>query len=285
MQVKFVNVGGSTRCLVAGNPADYPILMLHGYGGTADIWLRNIDALADEFYVVAVDMLGSGFTPPQARRGEPLQKATVEHLRDLADALGFDQFCAMGTSYGSLIATLLYFEMPNRVDRLVLNGSGTCFNTDEQLVVGLTKVLQNFGPVMDAPTLEACRQAMIKQVYDRRSVVEEILPVMATAYAQPWMKQSWEAGLHSLIDVEAGRPWQIRDRLEQIDVETLVVWGRQDPGAIYESAVEAVKHMPRARLVTFEACGHKPMFEYTDLYNQTIRDFLQARGTARAITK
>jgi pimeloyl-ACP methyl ester carboxylesterase len=65
-------------------------------------------------------------------------------------------------------------------------------------------------------------------------------------------------------------------------VETLVVWGRQDPGAIHASAVEAVKHMPHARLVTFEECGHKPMFEYTALYNRTVRDFLRARKFEQA---
>jgi pimeloyl-ACP methyl ester carboxylesterase len=43
-----------------------------------------------------------------------------------------------------------------------------------------------------------------------------------------------------------------------------------------------VKHMPHARLVSFEECGHKPMFEYTALYNRTVRDFLRARKFEQA---
>jgi len=276
MQVKFVDVEGvHTRCLVAGSPSAYPIVMLHGYGGTADVWLRNIDVLGDEFYVVAVDMLGSGFTRPPGPFSGPPQAATVAHLCRLADVLGFGQFCAMGSSYGSLIAALTYFARPQQVNKLVLNGSATCFNSDEQLVVALTKVLENFAPVMDNPTTEACREAAIKQVYDPASVPEEMMPVMATAYAQPWSKQSWETGLRGLLDVGAFRDQQVRDRLEQLDVDTLVVWGRQDPGARYESAVEGVRRMPRGRLETFEQCGHKPMYEHAARYNDLMRDFLR----------
>jgi pimeloyl-ACP methyl ester carboxylesterase len=98
---------------------------------------------------------------------------------------------------------------------------------------------------------------------------------MATAYAQPWMKNSWAQGLEGLLKVDDSRPWQIRHRLEELDVETLVVWGREDPGAVYASAVEAVRQMPRARLVTFEKCGHKPMFEHPAKYHEVLRDFLR----------
>jgi pimeloyl-ACP methyl ester carboxylesterase len=44
---------------------------------------------------------------------------------------------------------------------------------------------------------------------------------------------------------------------------------------VYSSAVEAVKQMPRARLVTFEKCGHKPMFEHPGKYHEELRNFLR----------
>jgi pimeloyl-ACP methyl ester carboxylesterase len=44
---------------------------------------------------------------------------------------------------------------------------------------------------------------------------------------------------------------------------------------VYASAVEAVRQMPRARLVTFEKCGHKPMFEHPAKYHEVLRDFLR----------
>ena len=65
MQIRFIDVDGiRTRCLMGGKPGAYPLLMLHGYGGTADVWTRNIDALGEDFHAVAVDMISSGFTSP-----------------------------------------------------------------------------------------------------------------------------------------------------------------------------------------------------------------------------
>lgn len=278
MRVQFVDVDGiNTRCLMAGADDAYPLLLLHGYGGTADVWIRNIDALGRDFRVVAPDMICSGFTDFVETGGAPPQGPTVAHLRDLANKLGFGPFCPIGTSYGALIGTLLYFDMPQRVNKLVLNGSGSCFNEDHALVATLERVRTTFLPVMMASSIEGCRKSMIAQAYDPASVPEEILPVMATAYARPGMTDYWSMGLDGLIDLVAGKPFQVRDRLEQVDVDTLVVWGREDRGAIYESGVAGTKRMPRAELLTFEKCGHKPMFEYPDAYNAALREFLMRR--------
>jgi 2-hydroxy-6-oxonona-2,4-dienedioate hydrolase len=274
MQVRFIDVDGIlTRCLMAGNAASYPLLLLHGYGGTADIWMRNIDALGEDFFVVAPDMINCGFTDFVDTGGKPPQPQTVAHLRKLADQLQFGRCCAMGTSYGGLISALLHFDMPQRVEKLVLIGSGSCFNEDDKLVATFRRVLDAFGDVMIDATIAAVRASMVKQVFTPAAVPEEILPVMATAYARPGMRKYWEMGLHGLLDLEASRQWSVRHRLEQVAAETLVVWGRDDPGAIYESAVAAVKRMPRARMTSYSQCGHKPMLEHTASFNALIRDF------------
>lgn len=276
MQVAFIDAGGiKTRCLMAGRPGAYPVLLLHGYGGTADIWIRTIDALGSEFHVVAPDMLNSGFTDLVPVKGPP-QGPTVAHLLKLAETLGWKTFCPVGTSFGGLIAALLYFAAPERVDKLILNGSGTCFNDDAALEATLRNMLKNFGPLMEAPTLEACRGTLLKQVFDPAKVPDEIVPVMATAYARPGMFEVWRDGVYALLDFEACKPYAVRDRLHELDVETLVVWGREDPGAIYEMAVAAMPRLPRAQLVTFEQCGHKPMLEYPERYNTMMGAFLRS---------
>lgn len=275
MRVRYIDVGGiKTRCLTAGSEKAYPLLLLHGYGGTADVWIRNIDELGRDHFVVAPDMLNSGFTDFVDTGGRPPQPETVAHLRGLADILGFDMFCPCGTSYGGLIAALLYFDNPKRVNKLILNGSGSCFNEPEDLVATLKRVLETFGPVMQDASIEGCRKSMGAQALDPASVPEEILPVMASAYARPGMLYHWKIGVEGLIDLKAAKPYSVRDRLEQIDTDALVVWGREDRGAIYASGLAGAKRMPRAEFVTFEKCGHKPMFEYPDRYNETVRKFL-----------
>jgi 2-hydroxy-6-oxonona-2,4-dienedioate hydrolase len=275
MEVRFIEAGGlRTRCLVAGKPDAYPLLMLHGYGGTADVFVRNIDELGKDFLTVSVDMVGSGFTEAADDAGRPPQEAAVRHLVALADHFGWRRFCPIGTSYGSLIGALLYFAVPDRVDRLVINGSANCFASDDDVRRAMERVLVNFKPLMEAPSVEGCRAAMVKQVYDPSTVLEDVFLTMATAYAQPGMLDVWERGARALMQVEEGRSWRIMHRLEKLDVETLVIWGREDPGAPYASAVDAVRRMKHAKLVTFEKCGHKPMFEHPKRWNELVREFL-----------
>jgi 2-hydroxy-6-oxonona-2,4-dienedioate hydrolase len=276
LRVRFITIDGiRTRCLLAGRDDAYPILLLHGYGGSADIWIRNIDALASDFRVIAPDLIGSGFTEPVEIGDDAPTPHAVKHLVALVDRLGLERFCASGTSFGGLVAAQLFLALPRRVDKLVINGSGSCFNTDEQLVKGLERVWDSFHPLLENPSIEGCRESMARLCFDPRAVPEEILPVMATAYAQPWMLDSWKRGLRGLMDLEATRPHRVFDRLQELRVESLLVWGREDKGAIYESAVTGVRRMPKAQLITFERCGHKPMFEHPDSYNELIRDFLR----------
>ena len=276
MQAKFVDVDGvKTRYLYAGREGAYPIMFIHGYGVPAEMWIPNIDVLADEFYVVAPDMVGQGFTHPLDFKGGPPHPKTVQHLCRLADLLGLEKFCPVGCSYGSLISALLYFEMPDRVNKLILNGSGSCFNTEEQLKVALQRAYDFCMPAVSSPRLEACRTMMTKTVHDPASVPEAFLWMLLTSFAQPWMADAWETAILGMMKMEESRPHRILDRLEALDVDTLVPQGREDPSGLYDSAVAAVARMPRARMVTFEKCGHLPNLEHTDAYNRLVREFLK----------
>ena len=54
MNIRFIDVNGiRTRVLLAGSEKAYPLLLLHGYGGTADVWCRNMDELGRDFYAIA----------------------------------------------------------------------------------------------------------------------------------------------------------------------------------------------------------------------------------------
>ena len=49
--------------------------------------------------------------------------ARVDHLIGLIDALGFDRLALCGSSYGALLASLIYLRDPARVSKLILNGA------------------------------------------------------------------------------------------------------------------------------------------------------------------
>ena len=277
MKVGFVDVAGiNTRILYEGDESNPPLVLLHGYGGTGDLWIRNIDVLADEFFVVAPDMIGCGFTDKPSFEGKPPQRPAVEHLCGLVEALGLEGLAIGGSSYGALIAALVFLAIPARVEKLIINGSGSAFNTDSELIAALERVHGIFKPLVSAPSLAGIRGVMEKQCYDPKSVPDEILPVTLTAFSLPGFAQVWEEGILGLMDLDKTANYRILHRLEALTVPTLVPWGLDDVGASYDSAVEAVARMPNATMVAFEQCGHKPMFEHEHKYNQLLREFLKS---------
>ena len=167
MKARFIDIAGiRTRYLVAGDAGAYPLLLLHGYGATADNWLRNIDELGREFYVVAPDMLGFGFSDAIDLEGGPPQPHLLRHLGNLVEELGFGRFCVSGNSFGALIAILLHLERPHQVDKLIINGSGSAFNDDEQMIEAWRRVLDNGRDLLLDPDLSACRAALERLCYD-----------------------------------------------------------------------------------------------------------------------
>jgi pimeloyl-ACP methyl ester carboxylesterase len=120
------------------------------------------------------------------------------------------------------------------------------------------------------------RERIGNNFYDKTKVPPELLFLAPLCYAQPWAAPRWAETMATMQDAERFRPFRILERLEELTLPTLVVWGRDDRGGSLESAVAAVKRMPKARLEVFDACGHYPMIEHPLEYNRLVSDFLAA---------
>ena len=274
MLTRFVDVQGvATRCLFSGDAKARPLLLIHGLTLTSEIWVRNIDELGKRFRVIAVDLLGHGFTKP--RHGRPVGiEEKIQHLEALVNALELGRISVSGSSFGGLIAANLVLRRRVRVDHLVINGSGSAFNTEDQLTAFVNRIHTGYRPTLVESSPEMWRERLRGTVLDSRNVPCELLTVLPLCYAQPWAASCWDETVEAMRTPERFRPFRILDRLEQLDVPTLVVWGRDDKGGIYESAVAAVARMPRAQLAVFDNCAHLPMLEHAEKYNTLVCDFL-----------
>ena len=275
MKCKFLTVNGTeTRVLFEGEHNKEALVLIHGFGSCAETWINNIDALGRDYYVIVPDLIGHGFTAPVDLAGGPPHPKAVAHLFGVLDALGIDRFVPSGSSYGGLLAALMYFQAPQRVKKLVINGSGSTFNSEAELAASLKGTYANGALAFLNPTLETCRKRSQGTVYDPASAPETMVFMRLTSYSQPWMVESWRSQVTAMMDIDKTRPYRILERLERLDVETMVVWGREDPRGVYASAVKGVQRMPKAKLVTFEKCGHLPFLEQPERYNRDIRAFL-----------
>src|SRR5262249_673877 len=73
--------------------------------------------------------------------------------------------------------------------------------------------------------------------------------------------------------------YAIRHRLEEIDVPTLIVWGRNDRVVPVPAALAYKQRIgDNAELVIFDRCGHLPQLEHPVRFNRIVEDFLARHG-------
>ena len=275
MRVHFADIAGvSTRYYLAGEGS--PVMLVHGVGVTSEIWLRNIDALASKFRVCAPDTLGSGLTGAGDYRDGPIHPHVTRHLLALAEHLGFRQFAVIGSSLGGLFATLLYFEAPQRVSKLVLTAAGSVFNADAAYLNTWHSTLKNGGTAYSNPTLENCRKRMTNVVADPSCLTDDLLMMQMTCYALPGALGLFERRTKGMLDLEAVKPYRVRERLERIAVPALAVIGADDPRVDLTQAKVDMPRLPKGRLEVFEACRHYPQLEHADRFNSLVGSFLSA---------
>ena len=273
MRIAFADIGGiRTRYLYEGSGS--AVVLLHGFGFAGDSWLRNIDALGQSFSVIAPDTLGHGYTDAVALNGGQPQGPMVAHLGQLMDHLGAERYSIVGSSYGGLLATLMYFERPERVDKLVLVGTGTVFHPQEQLTKALSAALENVSAAMGDPTLDSCRKRIATICHDPAAVPEDLLLSQLTSFAVPDRFDFYQAAIGGLVAAGDSREHRAYHRLEEIGVPTLVITGRNDIRTSWKIVEQGCTRIPDAELVIFDGCGHLPMIEHADRFNEAVVSFL-----------
>ncbi len=273
MKIKFANVGGiNTRYICEG---DGPTLVLiHGIGHSADVFYRNIDTLARDYFVIAPDLPGHGFTERMDLAGGAPQPLFVRQLELLLDELGIGTCSVLGSSFGGLLACLMALSRPSKVNDLIVVGSGGAFHSAGEQRRTLQQVLANASGAMSEPTLESCRSRLAAICNDPNAVAEEILLTQLTSYGLGDRFEAFKSAISGYLASLDSEDYRVYGRLEAIKSRTMIITGRQDSRASVESHVQAKERIAGAELVILDGCGHLPYMEHVDTFNRIVLEFL-----------
>src|SRR5580765_4632825 len=113
-------LGFKLHYLEAGRGA--PVVLLHGLGGDGSRWGPNIEPLAKDFHVFALDQIGFG------ESDKPLANyhtgMLAEFLVGFLKAVGVQKASLVGNSMGAGVALYTAAKFPQAVDRIVLADGG-----------------------------------------------------------------------------------------------------------------------------------------------------------------
>ena len=269
----YLDAGGvRTRYLHAGDPSLPVLVLLHGSGGHAEAYVRNLEAHAEHFSTWSIDMLGHGYTD---KPGHPLEiRHYVEHLIAVLDEIGARQASISGESLGGWVAARAAIDHPDRVARLVLNTAGGS-QADPEV---MKRIIMLSMAAAEDPTWETV-QARIKWLMaDKSKGYDDIVASRQRVYRQPDF-------VAAMRDIMALQDPDIRARnllgpneYGAITAPTLVLWTSDDPTADVSEGRRIASMIPGARFEVLASCGHWPQYEDAKTFNRLHIDFLLGRG-------
>jgi pimeloyl-ACP methyl ester carboxylesterase len=186
----------------------------------------------------------------------------VEEVGVIREALALDRIHLLGQSWGGILAQEYALTRPAGLASLVL--SSTLASAD-QWVAEQRRLLEALGPGAGDDEYHAAHFCRLdppppetEQWKAKRNVA---------VYEAMWGPNEWTCN-----GVLAG--WDVRDRLAEIRVPTLVLSGRYDSctPAVVETLARGI---PSAEHVLFEHSAHIPFVEEPERYRRVLLDFLR----------
>jgi pimeloyl-ACP methyl ester carboxylesterase len=227
------------------------LMLLHGLFGALSNFEGIIKRFSDKYNVV-VPILPIYEMPIF----EVSVVGLVNFVTKFVDYKGFDKVHLVGNSLGGHVAQLYALAHPERVASITLTGSsglfesafGTAFPKRGDYEYIKKKTCDTFfNP-------QVATKELVDEVFGIVNDRNKAIRVIATAKS---------AVRHNL-----------GDKLNNIKVPTLLVWGKQDnvtPPFVGEKFHELI---PNSRLYFIDECGHAPMMEKPEEFNNILEDFL-----------
>ncbi|MCG2634156.1 MAG: alpha/beta hydrolase [Gammaproteobacteria bacterium] len=270
----YYNANGvRTRVLEAGE--GMPLIFIHGTGGSAEAYTRNILEHAKHFHVYSIDMVGHGFTDCPELEYNVFD--FVKHLSDFIDAIGADRVILSGESLGAFVSTFYALRNPDRVHKLVLNTGMLMPPAGEQGRQEILDALERSRKAAGNLTREAVRKRIEWLMHDPADATDELVELRYRIYSQPGMTDTVakisESILGGAADPERAK-LKLWEKNRDIKCPTLVLWTRHNPGQPADKAEETTRLIPDGRFVLLENSAHWPQWEEADLFNQIHLDFL-----------
>ena len=250
-----------------------PLLLLHGFDSSLFEFRRLVPLLAQAQQVVAVDLCGFGFcdrTSPYLQNRKPADQLTPDliqqHLAAFCQQVIGEPVVLVGASMGGGVAIDLAVNHVDLLTQLVLidavgfaAGPAVGKIMFPPLDRWATNFLRNPG----------VRRKISENAYFNKSFVTPDAELCASLHL---LMPRWQEAL--IAFTKSGGYNFLREKIPQISLPTLVLWGRQDKILGVKDGPKFDRLVPDSQLVWIEDCGHVPHLEQAKITAEHIVNFL-----------
>jgi pimeloyl-ACP methyl ester carboxylesterase len=278
-ELKTVELDGTLVNYVdVGSGESEPVVLVHGLGGQWQNWLENIPRLAQERRVLALDLPGFGLTPEPAD-GEISITGYGRCVNAFCEQLGAGRVHLVGNSMGGFVAAEVAIQFPARVSRLALVSAAGISSADTLQAPILT--IGRLASAIATNTAARYRALASRPITRHASLalVARHPRLFKPDFAyEGFFKGAGKPGFDDAL--RASLDYDFRDRLPEVKVPTLIVWGEKDSIIPVRDADEFERLIDDSRKVVMKDTGHIPMAERPQAFNDVLTEFLAERGPA-----
>lgn len=253
-----------------------PLLLLHGFTGSAEAWgAPLLHGLAERHRVIAPDLPGHGRSDVLPGGPQGALPRLLDALGEALDVLDAPSATWIGYSMGGRIALAAAVLRPGRTERLVLEGGSPGLPTEREREERRRED-------------EALAARILEEGMERFVDAWMAHPLFASQRRLPAPRLE-EARRRRLRSRPKGLAWALRalgtgalpsfwEALPRLSRRTLLLVGEED--ARYAAlAREMAGRLPDARVRSVPRAGHAVHFERPDAWLEAVRSFLDARDT------
>lgn len=264
----YITAHDGTNLYVEDVGSGEPVIFLHGWPANNNMFEYQKNALIEAGYrYIGIDFRGYGKSDAPATGYDYETMASDVHM--VVYGLGLKDFTLVGFSMGGAIAVRYAADYKeDGLKKLILAGAAApIFTQREDYPYGMTK-----------QEVDALIQDTMK---DRPKMLEGFGEIFFakdhSKLLRNWFYQlTLAASSHGTIaSTKALRDEDLREDLQKIEVETLIIHGVHDKICPIEFAEEMEKGIPNARIERFEESGHGTVLDEMDKFNQTMLQFIR----------
>ena len=252
---------GHVSYLETGEDHARSVVFLHGIGGGAGLFARQVEALGPQMRILAWDMPGYGGS-------DPIERCSVDGYAEafaaFLGALGIERPILVGHSLGGLIVQACLARGLGGARAAVLAQTAAAFGGRDPAWAE-DFVRARLAPLDEGRTMRSLAAGMVAGMIGDGPDADGV--ALAERMIAETPEAAFRAGTLALVGFDR------REDLARIGVPILLVAGTRDLNAPAATMARMAERIPGAELVTVEGCGHLVMLERPETFTELIRSF------------
>lgn len=242
------------------------IVMIHGAGGSIEVWYRQITDFARHFNLLLVDLAGHGGSGEgaQARRDLFDFATQAEDVMEVVGHLGIRKAHFMGLSLGSIVVRFIADRHPERVSSMVLAGAVTELCWESRLMLRVANLVKHIVPYN-----------LMKWLIAKILMPQKRYQGSAALFLRSARRLSFENFLKVFkmvrrLNEQVGSLFK-----ERLSIPTLYLTGEDDYLFLSQAYEAACRGGEQVRLVIVPEAGHVCNIDNKSFFNRASIDFLK----------